>query len=174
MEHLIEYFPIQRDTMIACLANPISPEFAAELRNMDIRLEGIKDPKIKEVIRNHLIASRSSYPSRHSYHDKGFSRSDPDRRQYRTVPAKHDICLHTAQKTPPSPAHLLPPHPNQPQPPPSLSTNSRPIPLIPISPRSMEKGRPPAMCVGRATTGGYSAIGKREASMVFVVQRHTR
>ena len=40
IDHLMEYFPIQCDTMIACLAKPISSEFVAELRNMDIRLGG--------------------------------------------------------------------------------------------------------------------------------------
>ena len=54
IERLMEYFPIQRDTMIACLAKPISAEFAAELRNMDIRLEGMSNPKLKEVIKNYL------------------------------------------------------------------------------------------------------------------------
>ena len=42
--------------MIACLAKPISTEFAAELRNMDIRLEGMSNPKLKEVIKNYLIS----------------------------------------------------------------------------------------------------------------------
>ena len=45
VERLMDYFPIQRDTMIACIARPISPEFAAELRNMDIRLEGNERPQ---------------------------------------------------------------------------------------------------------------------------------
>ena len=68
IERLMEYFPIQRDTMIACLAKPISSEFAAELRNMDIRLEGMSNPKLKEIIRNHLISTRHHLTYRPANH----------------------------------------------------------------------------------------------------------
>ena len=98
VERLMEYFPIQRDTMIACLARPLSPEFVAELRNMDIRLEGMSDPKIKEVIRNHLIATRGHQPHRHPHFDRGHQRHDPDRRPPPPAPARYDLCLHTTPK----------------------------------------------------------------------------
>ena len=108
VDRLMEYFPIQRDTMIACLSRPIGPEFVAELRNMDIRLEGMSDPKLKEVIRNHLIATRNSHPPRHAPSDRGHPRHDPDRRAFPPPPARHDLCLHatpkgTAPNQPPNP-----------------------------------------------------------------------
>ena len=77
IERLMEYFPIQRDTMIACLAKPISTEFAAELRNMDIRLEGMSNPKLKEVIKNHLISTRTHQSYRPPNHDRSHSAIRP-------------------------------------------------------------------------------------------------
>ena len=134
VDRLMEYFPIQRDTMIACLANPISPEFAAELRNMDIRLEGMSDPKLKEVIRNHLISTRAHHPTRYSTQDR-YPRNDPDKRSYPPTPAKHDACLYAAPREPlksspsASPPANLPPPLAKPAPP-----STKPFPKAPADP----------------------------------------
>ena len=100
IERLMEYFPIQCDTMIACLAKPISNEFAAELHNMDVQLKRISDPKVKEVIRNHLISMRGHPSLRPASHERNFFRADPDRRFQPSTPARHDVCRHTAAKEP--------------------------------------------------------------------------
>ena len=128
VERLMEYFPIQRDTMIACLARPISPEFVAELRNMDIRLEGMSDPKIKEVIRNHLIATRGHQPHRYPHVDRGHQRHDPDRRLPPPAPARHDLCLHA---TPKEPSRSSPPPNTNPREP---AVYTRPHPKAPSDP----------------------------------------
>ena len=128
IERLMEYFPIQRDTMIACLAKPISSEFAAELRNMDIRLEGMSNPKLKEVIRNHLISTRHHQAYRPSNHDRSHSRFDPDRRSYPSTPARHDLSLHAVAKDP-APRPSAPPHTSKDSRPPS-----KPFPQLPADP----------------------------------------
>ena len=100
IERLMEYFPIQRDTMIACLAKPISLEFTAELRNMDIRLEGMSNPKLKEVIKNHLVSIRNQPAHRQLHQDRQIPRFDPDRRHQSgpIYPNRHDVCIHAATK----------------------------------------------------------------------------
>ena len=128
IERLMEYFPIQRDTMIACLAKPISSEFAAELRNMDIRLEGMSNPKLKEVIRNHLISTRHYPTYRPANHDRSHSRFDPDRRHYPSTLARHDLSLHAATKDP-VPRPQTPPHNNKDSRPPP-----KPFPQLPADP----------------------------------------
>ena len=107
IDHLMEYFPIQRDTMIACLAKPISSEFVAELRNMDIRLEGMSVPKLKEVIKNHLIAARGHHTTRSSYPERHYTRYEHDRRtSHQSTPARHDLCLHATPNGAPQPVPI--------------------------------------------------------------------
>ena len=132
VERLMEYFPIQRDTMIACLARPISPEFTTELRNMDIRLEGMSDPKLKEVIRNHLISTRPAHHSRPPPYDRVYPRHDQDRRPPPTPLAKHDLCLHSATKE--APRDVPKTSASTPRPPRDPHTSSKPFPKPPTDP----------------------------------------
>ena len=174
IERLMEYFPIQRDTMIACLAKPISAEFAAELRNMDIRLEGMSNPKLKEVIKNYLISTRHHQSYRPTNHDRSHSRYDPDRRSYPSTPVRHDLSLHAATKDPAPRPQTPPPFPiKTPDRRPNLFHNSQPTLHTPTSPLSMEKGLLLVTYVVTKIMDGCNALRRRGGNAVYAAPRLT-
>ena len=128
IERLMEYFPIQRDTMIACLARPISTEFAAELRNMDIQLEGMSNPKLKEVIKNHLISTRGHYSSKTPLSDRHPSRFDPDRRLLSVDPRTPRCLPSSSSQRSASPSTSTFPTPKTPR------VHTKPFPQLPADP----------------------------------------
>ena len=162
VDRLIEYFPIQRDTMIACLSRPIGPEFVAELRNMDIRLEGMSDPKLKEVIRNHLIATRNSPPLRHAPSDRGHPRHDPDRRAFPPPPARHDLCLHATTKELPRTNHPTPSPPCEGLPPASPFPKSPADPAHSYIAAKYGEGPTPCYVCGKSEHGWVQCLKKKK------------
>ena len=166
VDRLMDYFPIQRDTMIACIARPISSEFAAELRNMDIRLEGMSDPKIKEVIRNHLTALKGHQGNRYHNQERHIPRNDPDRRFHQSQPLDTTHVCTLPRRTPPklNLPRLLPPR--NPPPAPNLSRSHLPTHLSHMWLPSMGMVPLPATCVGKVHMVGSIVPRKSEENVV--------
>ena len=88
----------------------------------------MSDPKIKEVIRNHLTSLKGNQSTRFHHQERGYPRNDPDRRFHSSQHPRNEPRLHAATKDPSKPPLTSTPSPKE------SSTTSKPFPKPPADP----------------------------------------